>query len=87
MVWTTRYQDSQGLESVEVETADVQFGPAGFSDNVRIHDISLRYTVNDDFVLYGGINNLDDEEPFITETGWPVNPEGRTFFFGVNYKM
>ncbi len=85
--WTSLYQDAQGLADVEVETASFIYGPAGFSDDHWQHDLSASWEFSDTLRFYGGINNLTDEIPFLTETAYPVNPRGRYVFVGVNYTM
>jgi len=45
------------------------------------------YEYNDQFTIYGGVNNISDKDPFSTQTAWPVGPRGRFVFLGVNYKM
>jgi len=85
--WQTRYQSKQALRSVEIETIDTRFGPAGFADEIFIHDVSFNYEVNEEMQVYGGINNIGDKKPFITEQAYPVSPLGRYFFVGVNISM
>jgi iron complex outermembrane receptor protein len=36
--------------------------------------------------VYGGVNNVTDEEPYSTQLAWPVGPRGQFFFLGVRYK-
>ena len=84
VIFNSMYQDEQALRDVEIETANVLFGPNGFSDDIWVHDISFRWNVNDQYQLYGGVNNLSDEEPFLTEQAYPVSPIGRYFFVGLN---
>jgi hypothetical protein len=33
--------------------------------------------------VYGGINNITDERPFITEFAFPVSPQGQFLFVGL----
>ena len=33
-------------------------------------------------MLYGGVNNISDELPYITEQAFPVSPRGRFIFLG-----
>jgi len=33
--------------------------------------------------VYGGVQNLTDEEPFMTQPSFPTSPRGTYFFFGV----
>lgn len=85
--WQSRYQDAQGLADVEVETADFVYGPAGFSDDFWAHDLTANFAFSDTLQIYGGVINVTDEEPFITETAWPVSPRGRSLFLGLNWSM
>ncbi|MEM7281109.1 MAG: TonB-dependent receptor [Pseudomonadota bacterium] len=82
--WQTQYIGEQTFRGVEIETIDIIYGPAGLADETYVHDISFSYDFNDSIVVYGGVNNLGDEEPFITEQAFPVSPRGRYFFLGVN---
>jgi len=78
------YQSGQALAGVEIETAIATFGPTnGFADSIYIFDANASYQWNDNFSFYGGVNNLTGEDPFITETAFPVGPRGRFFFAGV----
>ena len=85
--WRSFYQDEQGLTDVEVETADFTYGPAGFEDEVWIHDLTANWQVNDNLQVFGGVNNVGDRDPFLTETAYPVGPRGRSFFLGLNYAV
>lgn len=83
--WRSFYQDEQGLADVEIETADFTYGPAGFADEVWTHDLTANWQVNDNIQLFGGVNNVTDQDPFLTEIAWPVSPRGRYYFVGLNY--
>jgi outer membrane receptor protein involved in Fe transport len=85
--WSTLYMDSQGLGDVDIETAEFEYGPAGFSDDFWSHDLSASWDINDQIRVFGGINNLTDEIPFLTEWAYPVGPRGTYFFLGLNYAM
>ena len=85
--WQTHYQDKQGLAGVEIEDADITYGPAGFADSFTVHDLSFGYEWSDSLQFYGGINNVTEEKPFITEQAYPVDPRGRFFFVGANYRL
>ncbi|MCH8073594.1 MAG: TonB-dependent receptor [Proteobacteria bacterium] len=80
-----QYLDEQGLRGVEIETVDSLYGPAGIADATYIHDISFRFDVSDRYRIYGGVNNIGDETPFLTEFAFPVSPVGRFFFLGVSF--
>ena len=62
--WQTQFQDKQALRSVEIETFETQFGPAGIADSVFIHDLNASYDFSDRIQVYGGVNNITDREPF-----------------------
>ena len=85
--WSALYMDSQGLDDVEIETASFEFGPRGFSGDFWSHDLSASWDINDQMRVFGGINNLTDEIPFLTESAYPVGPRGQYFFLGLNYSM
>ena len=85
VAYKMQYMDEQGLRGVEIETVDSLYGPAGIADETFIHDISFRFDVSDRYRIYGGVNNIGDETPFLTEFAFPVSPVGRFFFLGVNY--
>ncbi len=78
----TSYQSEQFADEIEDEDL---FGPAGFFDEVYILDANASYEFSDQLTFYGGVNNIADEEPYSTQTAWPVGPRGRFFFFGLTY--
>ena len=82
--YQVQYMDKQALRSVEIETIDTLYGPAGMADETYIHDISFSYDMNDRYRIFGGVNNIGDETPFLTELAFPVSPLGRFYFLGVN---
>ncbi|GGB80892.1 TonB-dependent receptor domain-containing protein [Henriciella pelagia] len=82
----TTYMSEQAVAEIEQVTgSNPLYGDAGFFDEVYIYDINASYDVSDSVTLYGGVNNIADEEPYATQTAWPVGPRGRFFFFGVTY--
>jgi len=76
----------QALGGVEIETADVIAGPAGFADDKFVHDVSAFYEVNKSASVYAGVNNLTDVEPYPTNLAYPVSPYGRYFFVGLRLR-
>lgn len=80
----TSYQSEQFAD--EIEDFEL-FGDAGFFDETYIFDVNASYEYNESTSFYGGINNIADEEPFATQTAWPVGPRGRFFFLGVTYRQ
>ncbi len=82
--WQTRYMSEQALSGVQIETIEALYGPDGMAGEVFIHDFNASYQLNEVARFYGGVNNVEDRAPFITETAWPVGPRGRFFFVGVD---
>ncbi|MCC5996108.1 MAG: TonB-dependent receptor [Oceanicaulis sp.] len=81
--WNTQYVGRQALGGVEVDTIDTLFGDAGWAPEMFIHNFNAAYRLNDSVRFYGGVNNVFDEFPYVTERAWPAGPRGRFFFFGV----
>ena len=81
------YQDSQALSLVEIETSSFNYGPAGIAGEFWSHDVNVSWDIQENLRIFGGVNNVTDEEPFLTESAYPVGPRGRYFFAGVNYVM
>ena len=87
----TTYQSKQSVDEIEVVLGlngnQALYGDNGFFDETYIFDVSASYEFDDSITIYGGVNNLADEEPFSTQRAWPVGPRGRTVFLGVNYSL
>ncbi|MGA1581061.1 MAG: TonB-dependent receptor domain-containing protein [Luminiphilus sp.] len=77
------YQSRQAVD--EIQDIKERYGADAFFDEVYILDLYANYQLSDSLSVYGGVNNLTDEEPFSTELAWPVGPRGRFFFLGVTY--
>ncbi|MFT4712034.1 MAG: outer membrane receptor protein involved in Fe transport [Candidatus Azotimanducaceae bacterium] len=90
ITWSTSYLSQQTLayeDGVEIETAFANFGQAAFTDDATyIHDVRATYQY-DSITVFGGINNLTDEEPYSTERAYPVSPVGRYAYLGLTYRM
>lgn len=88
--WTTQYMSRQLLtyeDGAEIETARENFGPSAFTDSSTfIHDFRASYT-RERYTAFGGVNNITDEEPFISERAYPVSPVGRYFFLGFSVTL
>lgn len=87
LTWSTTYLDSQGLRAVEIEevgdTGDSTFSTAnGLSSDAFIHNISFNFEATEMLEVYGGVNNIFDRQPFVTEQAFPVSPVGTLFFLG-----
>ncbi|MDH4073025.1 MAG: TonB-dependent receptor, partial [Gammaproteobacteria bacterium] len=85
--WQSQFLDEMLYGGIEVETAQTLYGPTVFRDAMWIHDLSASYLVNDDLMVYGGVKNVTEEQPFITELAFPASPRGRFFFIGVDWTM
>jgi outer membrane receptor protein involved in Fe transport len=84
--YTVAYLGEQALRAVEIETIDAQFGPAGLAGETWTHSVSADYTFTDLGVeVFGGVNNISNVSPFITERAYPVSPIGRSFFLGARW--
>lgn len=82
----TTYQGEQGLSAVEIETFETVFGQSGIADETFVFDLNGSFDIREDVTLYGGVNNITNETPFITETAWPVGPRGTFGFIGVTIR-
>lgn len=85
--WQTQYQGEQLLNFVEIDTAMARYGDAVFMDETFVHDINFSFQASDEILVYGGINNVTDEEPFITSRSLPASVRGRYFFLGLNFSI
>ena len=85
--WQSQYLGEMLFGGIEVETAETLYGRSVFQDALWIHDINASYLVNDQIMVYGGIKNINDEQPFITENAFPASPRGRFFFVGFDWSM
>lgn len=56
-------------------------------DARKQHDIQVRYQVNDGFNLYGGVNNISDQQPEMSGYLYPVGPQGRFFYLGLKARL
>jgi len=56
-------------------------------DETWVHNINATYLLTDELTVYGGVRNLDDEQPFITDRSWPVSARGRFFYLGIDFEI
>ena len=85
--WQSQYMDEMLFGGIEVETAETLYGRSVFQEAFWQHDLSASYLVNDELMIYGGVKNLTDEEPFITENAFPASPRGTFYFVGLDWSM
>ena len=43
--------------------------------------------VKENLKMYGGIKNISDEQPFITNFAYPASPRGRFYFVGFDMQF
>jgi outer membrane receptor protein involved in Fe transport len=53
---------------------------------LKRHDIQMRWNVDDNVSLYGGLNNITDQQPDRGSFSQPIGPQGRTFYVGATYR-
>ena len=85
--WHTNYMGEMLFGGIEVETANTLYGPSVVQDAVWQHNISANFLINDSVLVYGGVKNITDETPFITENAFPASPRGRFFFVGLDWTV
>ncbi|MGI9262650.1 MAG: TonB-dependent receptor domain-containing protein, partial [Woeseiaceae bacterium] len=85
--WQSQYMGEMLYGGIESETYMTLYGPVALNEEFWQHDISASYLVNDELLVYGGVKNLTDEQPFFTENAFPASPRGTFFFVGVDWSM
>lgn len=79
-----QYIQSTAVASViQIERIDFEFGPAGFAPDYWLHNLAFSLDATDEFTLYGGINNVTNEIPYLSSSAYPVSGMGRSFFLGL----
>ncbi len=85
--WQSQFLDEMLFGGIEQETAETLYGRSVFQEAFWQHDLSASYLINDMVMVYGGVKNLTDEQPFITENAFPASPRGTFFFVGVDWTV
>lgn len=81
--YSVQYIESTAKASaIQIERILTEFGPDGFAPDYFIHGLNFEFEWNDTLSLYGGVNNLTDEEPYIASSAYPVSGIGRYMFLG-----
>jgi outer membrane receptor protein involved in Fe transport len=52
-----------------------------------VHDLQVRYELNDAFSIYAGVNNFTDQQPEASSYNYPVSSLGRFFYVGANASL
>jgi len=79
---TRRYSETLMAAQPDLVVA----GEEWFSERM-VHDLQVRYDVNQSLALYVGGNNLTNQEPDFGQTYYPVGAEGRSFYVGLNARL
>lgn len=80
-------QSTAVASEVQIERIEREFGPAGFAPDYWIHGLSFNYDISDKLNVFGGVNNLTDEEPYLASSAYPVSGIGRSFFLGARARF
>lgn len=83
-----QYLGKQAVASaIQIERIDTEFGEAGYADPYYVHNLSGTYEWSEQVTVYGGINNLTNEEPYIASRAYPVSGMGRFYFVGARLNL
>lgn len=89
--WTVGYAFRWQSEVLRVEKLSLANDPDQIDvptiKPLNVHDVVVRFQANEAIELYGGMQNIFDEEPDIGQTALPVGPEGRTIFVGMKASL
>lgn len=85
--WQSQYLGEMLESALEIETANALYGSSVLNDETWIHDLNANYIWSDQLTIFGGINNVTQETPFITTNAFPASPRGRMMFLGANYNL
>ncbi|QKX16814.1 TonB-dependent receptor domain-containing protein [Microbulbifer sp. YPW1] len=86
--WAHRYLDDMALYDIGL-TQPESAAPSN-TGVIRYNDLRAAYLYQDSFEVYGGINNIEDQDPpaYLSGTGGGsgmYDTLGRSFYMGVNY--
>ncbi|MFT4811256.1 MAG: iron complex outermembrane receptor protein [Paraglaciecola sp.] len=82
----TRYQSKQLLRFVEIQDL-ADYGNVIQQNKSYVTNLTFNYAATENVDVYGGVNNITNEKPFITNYAYPASIRGRFVFFGMNYRM
>ncbi len=86
--WRSQYVGKQAVASVmQIESLASEFGAVGFADAMWVHNLSAGYEWRKGMEVFGGVNNITNEKPYIASSAYPVSGIGRNFFVGVQAKF
>ncbi len=77
---TYRYTFQQRRANPDIVAPEYRKYDARFT-----HDVQVRYGLANGVTVYGGVNNLTDQEPDIGRVFYPVSAVGRYFYMGATF--
>lgn len=84
LTWRGQYIGKQGVAAaVQIEDVATEFGTAGIAKAMWVHGLAASWRLQEGMELYGGVNNLTNERPYIASSAYPVSGIGRSYFAGV----
>ena len=90
LAYNLRWQDGvRRFTRIETDSSPAFVDPRYFRFKALWqHDVQVQVNATDAFALYGGVNNLFDQQPDIGfETNVPISPLGRYFYGGVRLRL
>ncbi len=84
--WQTRFTGKQLLPFARPDTADTQFGDAARVPSTSVHDLTASWQPSEAWRFYGGVRNLTEERPYISEVAYPASARGRFWFAGLQWR-
>ncbi|MCH8536718.1 MAG: TonB-dependent receptor, partial [Alkalimonas sp.] len=85
--WQAQYHGKQLLRFARKDTYQSLYGDVVMMPSTVVHNMNASYQFGPELMLYGGVNNVTNEKPFITNYAYPASAAGRTFFVGVNVRL
>ncbi|MFZ5608981.1 MAG: TonB-dependent receptor domain-containing protein [Pseudomonadota bacterium] len=85
--WQARYIGNilEITPRLQIENADDFLN--AFAGSTWRHDFTGRYKLNERISFYGGINNITDAKPIISDANYPVGLMGRQFYIGIDVTL
>lgn len=88
IAWQTQYMDEQLVSFVEIEDYERgDYDDSVVMDEFWQHDISFAYNATEIVRVYGGVKNITNEEPFLTNFAYPASARGRFYFVGFDMQF
>jgi iron complex outermembrane receptor protein len=88
LTWRTQHVGKQAAAgAVQIESVATEFGPAGIAPAMWVHNLSGSYNWSPGVQIYGGVNNLSNEKPYLASSAYPVSGVGRSVFLGMRGKF